>query len=772
MRHRPRIFRPLKALSIFILLASLMAGDLFAQTALPVVSEVRIRGNTITEEFLIRSTSRLNEGQVLQPDDLGRAIRALYSLGLFSDVQIFADSDVDEGVALIIAVVENPRLKRVDFEGNKAIKSKTLRKELGLLRGHPILHRAEKKAVTRVLELYREKGYLLAEVTPERGALDEDQQAVLLFRIVEGPKVNLKRITFHGNTTIPDGKLRKQMENTKQDGWWFGGGTFDKETYPDDKARVEEFYRKNGFRHAAIVGDSLYYDETQENLFLDITVEEGPLYTFGKVEWQGNELYDDQAMEDLILAQEGLTYSSEWVQNSVDKVKEAYSDAGYIGAQVDKRERETEDHTIDLSFSVDEGKPWKIRRITIEGNTKTKDRVIRRQLRVWPGRRFQRFLIERSLREVQQLNYFTTVEPEFLPVEDSDELDLVLKLEERATGTASVGAGFSERDGLIGTIALQVPNFMGNGQQLDFQWEFGSQRETFLIGFTEPWMFNTPTSLSVRLRRSTFSQFSSFDQRNEGGSLRVGRRLSWPDYSSASIGYSFEEVSFLNFDANSGLDPTDPTFRNVTTSSINFNFTRDSRDLPVFARSGSVFSYSPTLSGGFLAGNVKLHKHDFTTSAYFPIFWKVALSIKPQLGMLAPYGGSNVPFSELYTPGGVNIFEGTTLRGYPEQGVGPRNANGTPTGGRAQFIINNELTIPVVENQIYLIAFADAGNSWESVDQVSLFDLRRSLGFGVRIMAPVVGILGFDFGWGLDREEVDGLSTRMVTHFQFGPQFF
>ena len=173
-----------------------------------------------------------------------------------------------------------------------------------------------------------------------------------------------------------------------------------------------------------------------------------------------------------------------------------------------------------------------------------------------------------------------------------------------------------------------------------------------------------------------------------------------------------------------------------------------------------------------IGGNVDLHKHDFTTSAYFPLFWKVALSIKPQLGLVSPYGGSAVPFSELYTPGGVNIFEGTTLRGYSDQSIGPRNTNGVPIGGRAQFLVNNEITIPVVENQIYFIAFADAGNAWESADQISLFDLRRSVGFGIRIMAPVVGILGFDFGWGLDRRDVDGRPTEMVTHFQFGPQFF
>jgi outer membrane protein insertion porin family len=422
---------------------------------------------------------------------------------------------------------------------------------------------------------------------------------------------------------------------------------------------------------------------------------------------------------------------------------------------------------------VIENDPWKIRKILITGNTKTKDRVIRRELRVWPGQTFSRALLERSMREVMALNFFSNVIPTPIPIESSSEIDLEFVVEEKSTGTASVGAGYSERDKLVGTIGLQIPNFKGNGQQVDFQWEFGTQRETFRVGFTEPWFRNTPTSVSVSLfhdtQRFSASGAANFDQQTRGGGFRIGRRLRWPDYSRASVGYRLEDVRFINF-SDSTTTQTGSLSNNVT-SSISANFTRDSRDLPQFPTSGSVISYTPALAGGFLAGNRDFHKHELVTSFYFPLFWKVALNMRSQLGIVASYGSESVPFNELYTPGGVDLFTGSMLRGYPDQSVGPQNKGGQ-IGGVTQLLFNAEVSIPIVANQFYGLIFADAGNAWDDLQKISTADLRRSFGFGIRIVAPVVGIMGFDFAWGIDRRRVDGQPVQMITHFQFGPQFF
>ena len=759
----------------FILIAIFLTAisGAHAQMTEHVIKEIRVRNNSFAETSFIQSQSGLYEGQKLGPEDAGRAIQNLYRSGMFGDVKIFIDTDVVGGVAVEIVVTEYPRLGAVKFEGNRAYKNKKLKRELGWITNELIKPQKMKRAENKLTKLYREGGYLLAEVEIEVEKPDEEGNIPLTFKIVEGRKVNLKKIRFHGNDNFTNKQLRKQMKETKQDGWWFGGGKYKEDEYGADKENVLSFLRENGFREAAIVSDSLSYGPNKRDMYLDITIEQGPLYRFGKVSWEGNEKLSDLGMASLVVVDSGGVYSEERLFKTQEQVKNAYMDIGHIGAQIFPNETERDGYVIDVHLDVIENEPWKIRKVLITGNTKTKDRVIRRELRVWPGQVFSRALLERSMREVMALNFFSNVVPTPRPIESSSEIDLEFEVEEKSTGTASIGAGYSERDKLVGTIGLQIPNFRGNGQQLDFQWEFGTRRETFRLGFTEPWFRNTPTSVSGSVfhdtQRFTASGAANFDQQTRGGGFRIGRRLRWPDYSRASIGYRIEDVRFINFS-----DSTATRSRSLTnnvTSSVSANFTRDSRDLPQFPTSGSVISYTPALAGGFLAGNRDFHKHDFVTSFYFPLFWKVALNLRSQLGIVASYGSESVPFNELYTPGGVDLFTGSMLRGYPDQSVGPQNRGGQ-IGGVAQLLFNAEISIPIVQNQFYGLIFADAGNAWDDLGKISTADLRRSFGFGIRIVAPVVGIMGFDFAWGVDRARVDGQPVQMITHFQFGPQFF
>lgn len=744
-----------------------------AQLETSVISEIRIRGNEITEESLIRFSCGLKEGQRLLPEGPGRAIRNLYQLGLFSDIQIFIERAFEEGIVLEIVVDEYPKLGAVNFKGNKAIKSKKLRKELGFIQGQFITPQEVKRSINRVWKLYQKEGYLLAQVDADLGALNDGVRVPLIFNISEGKKINLKRIRFIGNKIFTNRQLRKQMKETKQDGWWFGRGKYNEKNYPSDKQKILDYYYRNGFRDAEIIRDSLYYDGEKKNLYLDIKVNEGLLYTFGKITWDGNKQIQDRLMAELVVAEKGNVYNSERIDKSHEQISSAYGEIGYIGVGVSRQETLGEDSKVNVHFQITENKPWKIRQVRIAGNTKTKDRVIRRELRIRPGDTFRRSFVERSVREVQQLNFFNSVDVGLEPDEESLEIDLTLKVEEKSTGTASVGAGYSERDKLVGTIALQIPNFLGNGQQLDFQWEFGTRRETFRLGFTEPWLLNTPTSLSGSLFRDTQRFFGDFDQRAQGASFRVGRRLNRVDYTSVSLGYGISEVKFINFLDSTTVDSRRQTsLRDNVTSSLNANITRNSRDLPVFATSGSVVSYSPEIAGSIIGGNSDFHKHDIAASFYFPLFWKFALNIRTQIGLVSGYGDSPVPFSELYTPGGVSIFEATMIRGYVDQSIGPKSATGVPLGGVGQMIFNAEITVPFVPNQFYGLIFADAGNAWGDLKEINMFDLRRSVGFGIRIMTPVIGIMGFDFAWGIDRRRVDGIPVKMMTHFQFGPQFY
>ena len=762
-----RFIQIICALLVFLLVDRPVLGQ--ERGPRPLIKEIRVEGNEITEASLVRFQSGLDVNQRLQPDHPATAIRNLFSVGLFEDIKVYVE-EAEGGVAVIFQVREYPRLGEVSFKGNSSIKDKKLRKTAGFIRGEVLRPQARVRAEQDIREAYHEKGHNLAQVSTEVGRPDEEGRVPLVFQVKEGPKVNLKKITFEGNTAFKDRKLRKQMKETKQDGWWFGGGKYDADLYDEDKEKVLAFYRENGYRQAEVVSDSLYFDSAGRDLFIHITIHEGPLFRIGSVSWDGNENLPNFVFDEMIVSEEGDVYSIERIDKSLEQVRNAYMDIGYIGAYISRKENSAGDNIVDLHYSVIENKPWKVREVVITGNTKTKDRVIRRELWIQPGETFQRSKIERSVRNLMQLNFFNNVEPDIETNEATSEINLVVAVDEKQTGTASIGAGFSEQDGLVGTLGLQIPNFMGNGQLLNFQWEFGSRRETFVLGFTEPWMFNTPTSLSGQLFRTTQRFFADFDQRSQGGSVRVGRRLQWPDFSTVSMGYSLSGVSFINFRDSTRIG--DSALRDNVTSAISLSFSRDSRDLPLFATTGTVFSYRPEVAGGVFGGNVNFHKHDFSTNFFFPLFWKTAISLKTTLGMVVGYGSESIPFSELYTPGGVSLFDRTLLRGYEDQSVGPLNASGVPIGGTSQLLFNAEISIPLAQNQFYALLFADAGNAWDDHSRISMLDMKRSVGFGIRIVAPLLGVMGFDFGWGFDRRDAAGnrLPTQMLTHFQFGPQ--
>ncbi|MCK4818164.1 outer membrane protein assembly factor BamA, partial [bacterium] len=340
--------------------------------------------------------------------------------------------------------------------------------------------------------MYAEKGYTLAEIETESLDSEKEGRDILQFSIDEGKKVQIKRIRFFGNTMFQNKKLRKQMKKTKEDTWW-RGADFDKEKYEEDKEKVVTFYRNEGYRDAEVVKDSLYYDIEKKDMFIDIWVQEGKRYYVGNISWEGNELFEGKHLKSLLEFKEGDVFSQEKFDNSIiEKIGGAYYDLGYIYAMITPKENLRGKDTLDIQFLIDEKNPVRIRNINIAGNTRTKERVIRRELRIRPGDVFSKELLMRSHRDLMVLNYFANVIPDVLPV-DEEELDLSYRVEEKSTDTANLSVGWSELDRLIGSVGLGMNNLFGNGQRLSLDWNFGRFYRAFSLSFTEPWFLNTPT---------------------------------------------------------------------------------------------------------------------------------------------------------------------------------------------------------------------------------------------------------------------------------------
>ena len=784
-----------KVLRLFwgLLFVLLLGGTAEAQE----VVDIEVRGELRkVAKSLVLSTVSLEPGVELSQENVQQAVRDLHGLNVFSDIRIYG-LPVTDGVKLIIMVEEHPTLEGIRFKGHEELKEKEMKEALGLVVGQVVAPKDMVRGEQKILELYREKGYLRAQVSGQFFEADEEGKVFLQYEIKEGEKVKIEQINLRlhradgriidqpvapydprrpGSVRPTDpgldvAQVKGQME-TKEKRWW-RKGEFKGETYEEDKERILALYRSHGFQQASVLRDSVYYDESRKNLFVDLEIDEGIQYHLGKVDWSGNELFPNELLAFQLERQEGDVYHLSG-RELADRVRMAYYEKGYLDTQVIPEERVRGD-SVDVSFQVFEGQPWTIRRIQVAGNTKTREKVIRREIELRPGDVYKQNLVQESQRRIFMLNFFRDVQiqPDYSPVEEERFVDLTFLVEERPTGQASMGAGYSDRDKLVGQIGLQVPNFRGLGQNMDFSWEFGTRREQFLVGFTEPWLFDTPTSLSVRIYTLNQQYFNYYDYRRDAISFRVGRRLKKPAYSSLSFGYRLENTKYSDFSEQSEVLSSRGSYAPRTTSSFDLTYQRDTRDLAQFPTRGTLFSYRPEMASSFVAGDVDFHRHEVNFNYYRPSWWKFVFSLESKVAVVdgfSDYDDRSIPWYERFTPGGVDWWDGS-VRGYPDQSLGPR-IGGVPIGGNSMLVFNLEYRFPLAEQQVYGLLFADAGNAWEKIGGLNLLELRRSVGFGFRIMTPMLGMIGFDFGYGFDRKKVDGTPAGWNTHFQFGPQFF
>ncbi len=735
-----------------------------------------VEGNKTVDENLVKLTSGLVVGTYITADDIQTAIKQLWDLGMFADIQVLLDRQIGNNLYLTIKVEEYPHLSEIQITGNKKVKEKDLKKELDFFRGQMVSPAKISKARRQMLAIYRDKGYLLADITTEVVPVkDNPNRVIVKFKIKEGNKVQVKKIRFHGNKAFSDGKLKKKMKEIKEDTWW-RGADFDPEKYATAKKNVIDFYRSQGFRDVEIVRDSLYYGPEKKDMFIDIWVDEGRRYYIGKIEFEGNEIYTEEQLRSVLGFKEGDVYNAEKLQKAVsENLGSLYYDAGYIYAGITPREIPVGQDTVNIRFMINEGTAVKIRKISIVGNTRTKEKVIRRELYILPGQTFSRDLLMRSARQVWVLNYFANVNPKVEPVDDEN-VDVIFEVEEKSTDTANMSAGWSERDKVIGSIGVSMNNLMGNGQRLSFDWNFGRYYRSFQISFTEPWLMDSPTLLGVNFydtRRD--SRWIGYAQKSIGGSIRVGRRFRWPDsYFRGDWIYRIDKTELYDFSRFiRELNPNGIVTEQwpLTSSSITQIISRNSLNRPEFPTEGSNFSLSTEIAGGILGGNVSYHKHQFKAQWFSPLALNFVLHSNFEAGVIVPFGKKpRVPYLDHFFMGGEGLTRSIPLRGYND----PLGSNGNGLGGQVMMKYTMEIRFPISPNPtIYALAFAEAGNTWLDLKRTDPFDLRRSVGIGARVFMPMLGMIGFDYAYGFDN--IDRRTGRRVgrwkPHFVFGRGF-
>jgi outer membrane protein insertion porin family len=763
----------LAVLLVLMVAVSVMAQSPASQNRVRILG-ITVVGNQATDAGLIRAHSGLSVGQEVTGDDIQTAIQQLWKLNLFSDVQVLEDRETASGVFVVLRVQEYPRLERLEVKGNKKLKGDDFDKLVGLTKGQVIQARDLVQVKNRLQKKYAEMGYLLADIQVTTFGSAENGRQIVDLQIKEGKKVKIKKIEFQGNAAFSTSSLRGKMKETKQKSL-FRKGEFKRDKLDEDEKNLIEFYRSKGYRDFEIVSDTVRYSDDKRWIYLTLQVNEGPVYRYGQFTWLGNKLFATDELAAKMQVAPGDLFNATKFQASLADIGSKYYEKGYIYAAVNPSEK-VHDQVVDVELDVVEGNEFQVDRIYIEGNTKTKERVIRREMVLYPGETFDVTKLQRSIREVNILNYFSSVVPDVVPKSDN-QVDLYMKVEEKSTDQASVSAGYSQRDGFIGQVGFQMNNLLGNGQQFSLDWNFGSVYRAFSISFTEPWFRNRRTLVGASFTDThRGGSYYQFDEDIIGGTLRVGKRLKFPDdYFRLDYIYGLNRTVYSNFETGftnpRNMKEDDPRISSGLTQII----TRDSRNDPEFPSKGSVNLLRTELTGGPLGGNNQFVKAELSSQWYMPVAGDLVLAASAEAGALNSLTGKDqdIPYFDYFFMGGAGLSLGTSLRGYDEREVGPQDRLGYAVGGKTMFKQSFELRYPIVRNPtIFVLGFAESGNVWKSFSETNPMELRRSVGVGVRLFMPFIGMIGLDYGLGLDYHDKRGLRySSWVPHFQFGRGF-
>ena len=824
-----------RRLSVFLLalLLSVVSFPQGTQKSYKILG-ISVEGNKSTDATTIIANSGLRVGSEIQVpgDQTLNAIRQLWTLNIFFDIQIIIDREIQEGVFLLIKVDEYPRLEKVVIEGNDEIDTDDIEKQITFLRGTVISPQAVAKLKLRIKGLYDEEGYLNAKITDNlyeyfKADTSDDEitvtwrnkkdfsdeyeltyetddlsynnliprikdRVLLKLTIEEGDEVIVREIVFNGNEVFDDDDLSSAMEETSESVWWkfWSSAQFKPKDFENDKQLVLDYYKENGYRDAEIIDDSLIYYNDNKDLKIVMDVYEGPQYKIRDITWEGNTVYPDAVLTERLGFEKGDVFDYKLFQQNLrgnesqTDISALYLDNGYLTFNAQAEEKKVAQDSIDIHIRIEERNQFRVSQVEIQGNTKTMDKVIRRELYTIPGDYFNRALLFRSVQQLANLQYFSA-ESLYGPGGIDTKLDsdstvaVTFNVEEKSSDYLNASVGYSGSFGFSGSIGVTLTNFsitnpfsLGGGQILNFNWQFGFGNiyRTFTVGFTEPWMFDTPTSVGVDFF-DTRQQYV-YDLRQTGGTLRVGRRLKWPDdffYLQGRFRYQYNNV----------LEGQRYYREGVTQQfTIGATLSRRNIDNPIFPSMGSIVTLDMELSGQpLLPGDVDYIKTLFKVEWYKRLFnsSRIVLYTLADFGYLheTVFGTPVQPFEYFYMGGNGLIIATVPLRGYDDRSVGPRNIFGEVIGGRVYSKIGAELRFALTLEPIplYLLTFAEAGNVFESFEKTDIFDMVRSVGFGARILINPIGLIGFDFGYGFDRQAVEGLPPEWLFHFQFGKGF-
>lgn len=728
------------------------------------VTAVDIKGNTLVSTTAILSKLKTRVGAPYTENTVNDDLKRLYLLGFFEDIKIDTESFQD-GVKVIITVQERPVIEKMAFKGFRRVRIRKIEKEgAGFGTGADKLLKTKEGGVLdnavlnedllTIQDWYEKAGYPYAQVTYDVQTDPSTHKATVTFSSVEGTRARIVNVSVEGNTAFKDRRIIKLMKSKRA--WLFNRGVLKEETLKEDIERIRAFYRQNGYADVVVDYDTQSADAKAQRISIMVKVSEGRQYHVGGVEIKGNkDISEDLIRGELKDAAPSKVFSQEGVRQDIARVQSLYFDKGYISAIVQETvSLNQETGKVDIIYAIEENEIAYVNKINMRGNIKTKDIVIRRELRIHPGERFDGTKLKRSRERLQNLGYFEEINYDIEDTDDPSKKDLIVDVKEAKTGAFSFGGGYSTVEEFVGFIEVEqknfdwrnFPYFTGAGQDLKARASFGTVSQGFDLSFTEPWLFDYPVSFGFDLYKRQRERESDlgygYDEDVTGGDIRLGKELS--EYVKGGLTYRYEEIEITNISETATQDLKNEEGSN-TISSLAPSLTYDSRDNVFDTHRGDVFTLSWETAGGVFGGDKDFWKLFTRGSHFVPMFKDSALELRLRVGVADTYGNTErIPIYDRFFAGGAY-----SVRGYEERVLGPLDAaSQDPLGGESMVIGNVEYTYPLLEF-MKIAAFYDTGNVWGKAGDIGTDKLYSSVGLGVRLKTPI-GPIMLDYGIPLD----------------------
>jgi outer membrane protein insertion porin family len=726
----------------------------------PLVKTIEIIGLKRIEDQSIRNRLLQKTGQPLSREAIEKDIKSIYRMGYFEDVKVELEP-FEGGLKIIYLVKEKPTIVSIKFEGNKEFDQDKLSEHINITPGVISDASLIQDNLQQLRDFYEGEGYWHVRIVPVLKKINPAEVALTIL-IDEGKKVKIKEIRIEGNQALSDRKIKKAMKTRS---WWIfsfltsswtTAGFYKKSEMEADLERIRNLYYDHGFLNIKIGDPEIKLISNRRKMIITISLSEGPQYRVSSVRYKGNDTFNEKSFTGLLPLKTGDIFSRKKLNEGIKKITEYYTERGYAMVSVLPNILTNEkNNTVGILMNIKEGAVYRIGRIEITGNTKTQDKVIRREMRLDEGDVFNSKLLKRSYERINILNYFETVELTPKPKVEERSIDIDINVKEKATGMLSLGGGYSTLEGFVGMIDVTQSNLFGTGRHLKAGGQFSTKSTLYEITYTDQWFLDRPITFTF----STFKtkrDYVSYDRKAVGGSLGLGKRFM--EYWLINTTYRYEKATIYDVSSDADDIIKDQEGTSVT-SSISPTLTRDSRDSLIDPTKGSKNSVFLTISG--LGGTNKFIKSVIDSGWYFPV-GKTTVLLRGRVGYATGFFNKELPLYERFYIGGIN-----TIRGLGFGEGGPRGSDGKVIGGTKELILNAEYIFPIyTEAKLKGVVFFDAGRAYDTSETFGS-DLRYTSGAGIRWFSPM-GPLRIEYGFNLDRRFDESASK---VEFTFGTMF-